>query len=60
VHAFHLSRGRYPAQEDTAEILSIAQSINEQAKAEGTESVENIEEKIIINTAVYSTSSICA
>jgi hypothetical protein len=34
VHAFHQKHGRYPAQGDNAEVLSIAKSINEQAKAE--------------------------
>jgi hypothetical protein len=41
-------------------VLSFAHSINEQAKAESTESVEKIEENVITNTAVYSTSSIVA
>jgi len=60
LHAFQQKHGRYPAQGDNAEVLSIAHSINEQAKAESTESVEKIEENVIINTAVYSTSSIVA
>jgi len=45
---------------DKEEILLIAKEINEQAKTDGSESVENIEEAVISNTAVYSTSSICA
>jgi len=60
VHVFQAKHNRYPGPGDNEEILSIAKAVNEQAKTDGTETVEDIDEKVLLNTSIYSTSSICA
>ena len=41
-------------------MVEIASQINEKAKTDGTETVEKVDEKVVLKTAIYSTSSIVA
>jgi hypothetical protein len=60
VHAFNDAEGRYPQDNaaDIAKVVELAKSFNDRHKADGTMSVEEIDEGICTKVAAYSTCSI--
>ena len=60
VHAFQRKHGRYPGPSDAEEVLTLARTLNAEAKAASQHFVEELEESIVLHTANYSTCAISA
>jgi len=58
VHAFHSEHKRYPGSADVPKVLELAKALNEKAKAEEQHFVEELDEKVVEQTASYAAFSI--